>query len=75
MDGNPDVHVTETEAGDLANVFNTTADGNNTYTDSELVELLGFVENMDNAVMGDDRACPLRLGVLFARATCVHGPP
>lgn len=48
--------VTETNTGDIANLFNevNTGDGNKTYTDSELHELLDFVEGMDNATTADD---------------------
>lgn len=52
----PDIVVTETNAGDIASLFNeaNTGDGNKTYTDSELHELLGFVESMDNATTASD---------------------
>ena len=43
-------------SSDLAHLFDTNGNGNNTYTDSELHELLGFVETMENAATPDERA-------------------
>ena len=51
--------VTETNTGDIANLFRqTNNEGNTTYTDTELHELLGFVENMDNATTANDCESP-----------------
>ena len=43
------------DEGDLATLFDTN-DGNNTYTDSELHQLLGIVEATSNATSAADRA-------------------
>jgi|TARA_B100001142_G_scaffold308768_1_gene340597 hypothetical protein len=43
------------DESDLATLFDTD-DGNNTYTDSELHQLLGFVESTSNATSAADRA-------------------
>jgi|AntAceMinimDraft_5_1070358.scaffolds.fasta_scaffold114107_1 hypothetical protein len=53
--------VMETRTGDIASLFNeaNNGEGGKTYTDSELHELLGFVESMDNATTANDRECDL----------------
>ena len=67
--------VTETSTGDIANLFKqTNNDGNTTYTDSELHELLGFVENMNNATTADDCESPCFLLLLSESAPKARSP-
>lgn len=49
--------VGSANAGDIANLFKEKEESGNTYTDSELQELLGFVKTIDNANTPYDCEC------------------
>ena len=66
----------DTNAGDIASLFHeaSNGDGNKTYTDSELHELLGFVESMDNVTTANDRECT-RTHPQLSRVILFHFSP